>query len=52
MRLLSQYKPVDCGGTVLNNMGECVRDKIAFCSSYKLRLPLKTTRLPVTLLKN
>lgn len=38
MRLLSQYKPVDCGGTVLNNMGECVRDKIAFCSSYKFTI--------------
>lgn len=38
MRLLSQYKTVDCGGTVLNNMGERVRDKIAFCSSYKFTI--------------
>ena len=33
LRLLSRYKHVDCGGMVMNNMGSCVRDKIAFCLS-------------------
>lgn len=38
MRLLSQYKQVDCGGRLMNNIGFCVRDKIAFCSSYKFTI--------------
>lgn len=38
LRLLSRYKHVDCGGMVMNNMGSCVRDKIAFCSSCKFTI--------------
>lgn len=38
LRLLSQYKQVDCGGWLMNNMGVRVRDKIAFCSSYKFTI--------------
>lgn len=38
LRLLSRYKHVDCGGRLMNNMGFCVQDKIAFCSSYKFTI--------------
>jgi hypothetical protein len=47
LRKLARYKPVDCGGTVCNNMGgQKVNDKLAFLSSYKFTIAFENARHP------
>ena len=49
-QLLSKYKQVDSGGTVLNNMGRVVpnnlTDKLAFLSQYKFTIAFENARYP------
>ena len=43
-QLLSEYKPVDSGGQVYNNMGHVVRDKQAFLSDYKFTIAFENAQ--------
>lgn len=42
-RALSKYKRVDSGGSFLNNMGEKVKDKLAFQKQYKFSLAIENS---------
>lgn len=42
-RALSEYKRVDSGGSFLNNMGENVKDKLAFQKQYKFSLAIENS---------
>lgn len=42
-RALSEYKRVDSGGSFLNNMGEKVKDKLAFQKQYKFSLAIENS---------
>lgn len=42
-RALSKYKRVDSGGSFLNNMGENVKDKLAFQKQYKFTLAIENS---------
>jgi hypothetical protein len=43
---LSEYKSVDSGGAVLNNLGYRVGDKQAFLASYKFTIAFENARYP------
>ena len=45
-RLLSEYKEVDSGGKVLNNLGCCVGDKLDFLSRYKFTIAFENAAYP------
>lgn len=42
-RLLSEYKQVDSGGMLWNNVGGCVPDKIKFVSQYKFNIAFENS---------
>ena len=44
--MLSDYKKVDSGGRLLNNVGGPVRDKRAFMASYKFTIAFENQRYP------
>jgi len=43
---LSAYKRIACGGTVLNNMGGCVKDKIEFMRGYRFNVAYENSSHP------
>ncbi len=43
---LSQYKPVDSGGRVLNNLGHLVKDKVEFLKPYKFTIAFENSSHP------
>ena len=43
---LSKYKRVDSGGRYLNNVGEPVKDKLAFCAQYKFNIAIENSSSP------
>jgi alpha(1,3/1,4) fucosyltransferase len=43
---LQQYKRVDSGGKVLNNIGGCVKDKLPFQSPYKFTIAFENSSYP------
>ena len=45
-RRLSRYKPVASGGKLLNNVGGCVPDKMAFISNYKFNIAFENSAVP------
>lgn len=45
-RMLSEYKPVDSGGAVLNNLGYRVNNKRAFLEDYKFTIAFENSRYP------
>lgn len=45
-KLLSTYKRVDSGGSVMNNMGCCVGDKLAFLKDYKFTIAFENSSHP------
>jgi len=44
--LLSRYKKVDCGGTVLNNIGSLVAEKQPFLENYKFTIAFENRSCP------
>ena len=40
---LNNYKNIDMGGKVLNNVGGLVKDKIKFLSSYKFSIAMENS---------
>lgn len=40
---LSKYKRVDSGGRMLNNVGDPVPDKLAFCAKYKFNIAFENS---------
>ena len=42
-KLLSEYKQVDSGGMLWNNVGGCVPDKIQFVSQYKFNIAFENS---------
>jgi hypothetical protein len=45
-RMLTQYKKVDSGGRVLNNMGYLVKDKAEFLKPYKFTIAFENSSHP------
>lgn len=45
-KTLSQYKHVDSGGTVLNNIGGPVKDKMKFIKDYRFVIAFENTSYP------
>lgn len=45
-RLLSQYRQVDSGGRILNNLGVRVGDKLAFLGRYKFTIAFENSSHP------
>lgn len=43
VRRLSEYKQVDCGGRLMNNVGGWVKDKLAFCANYKFNVAFENS---------
>lgn len=43
---LSEYKKVDSGGRLFNNMGSRVKDKVEFLSSYKFNIAFENESYP------
>ena len=43
---LSKYKKVASGGRLLNNVGECVGDKMAFIRKYKFNIAFENSSSP------
>ncbi len=46
LKKLTQYKTVDSGGKVLNNLGHLVEDKISFLAQYKFTIAFENASFP------
>lgn len=46
LELLSKYKAVDSGGSVMNNLGSRVGDKLPFIEDYKFTIAFENTSYP------